>query len=529
MIRVRQIKIDIKKNTKEELKKAVARLLKIDSSTIGKLVIHKKSIDARKKEQVYFVYEVDVEVENQKSVIKKVASKDIFVSPVEEYKLPKPGSTPLKERLIIVGSGPAGLFAAYILSECGYSPLVIERGEDIENRIQTVETFWKTGVLNENSNVQFGEGGAGTFSDGKLNTLVKDKYFRMKKVFDVFVSCGAYEDILYEHKPHIGTDVLRNVIINMRKKIIQMGGEFRYNTCLTDIHMENGRVHEIEVNHKEVIKSSVVVLALGHSARDTFSMLYRHKLLMNAKPFAVGIRIEHPQDMIDEAQHGKENTKYLPRASYKLTYTTKEGRGVYSFCMCPGGYVVNASSENGKLAINGMSNHARDTKNANSAIVVSVSPKDYGLSPLDGIHFQRELEEKAYQVGQGKIPVQLLGDFLEKKASTSFGDVEPIFKGDYTCVDMSYILPSFVVESLKEAIPYFGEKIQGFDRSDAVVAAIESRTSSPLRIERNEQLESSIKGIYPCGEGAGYAGGITTSAMDGIKVAEAIIERYQTF
>lgn len=526
MIRVRQIKVKIENDSIEQLKNQISKKLKIKTSEIRDLKIQKKSIDARKKEEIYFVYEVDINVDNEVNTLRKVNSNDIFLTPDETYRFSITGTEKMKYRPIVVGSGPAGLFSAYLLAEQGYSPLVIERGECVEERIKSVEEFWKSGILNPNSNVQFGEGGAGTFSDGKLNTLVKDKEFRMKKVFEIFVKHGAPEDILYENKPHIGTDILRNVVINMRRQIIENGGEFRYNTCLTNLIIKNDKLEAIEVNHKEMISTDILILAIGHSARDTFEMLMRHNLDMQPKPFAVGIRIMHPQEMINKSQYGN-MYKYLPQASYKLTYNTTKKRGVYSFCMCPGGYVVNASSETGKLAINGMSNYARDTKNANSAIVVTVSPDDYGTSLLDGINFQRELEEKAYEVGKGKIPIQMLKDFYENKCSITLGDIEPILKGNYTLSNINDIFPTYITEAIKEALPIFGNKIKGYDRDDAIIAGVESRTSSPVRIVRDLNLSANIKGIYPCGEGAGYAGGITTSAMDGIKVAEEIAKKYK--
>lgn len=527
MIRVRQVKVKVEKNTEEEIKRQISSKLKVNISSIHKIKVQKKSLDARKKDEIYYVYEADAEVENEESILKKIKSNDIFITPEEEYKFFVTGTKEMKYRPIIVGSGPAGLFSAYLLAEHGYRPLVIERGECVEDRIKSVEEFWKTGIVNPNSNVQFGEGGAGTFSDGKLNTLVKDKEFRMKKVFEIFVKHGASEDILYENKPHIGTDILRNVVASMRNKIIENGGEFRYNTCLTNLIIKNDILEAIEINHKEKISCETLILAIGHSARDTFQMLFEHDIIMKPKPFALGIRIMHPQDMINESQYGSMH-KYLPPASYKLTYTTSKKRGVYSFCMCPGGYVVNASSEDRRLAINGMSNHDRDTKNANSAIVVTVSPDDYGTCPLDGIEFQRKLETKAYEIGKGAIPIQLLKDFNENRSSTALGKVEPIFKGNYTFSNINDIFPGYITEAIKEALPVFGTKIKGYDRDDAIVAGIESRTSSPICIKRDETFISNIKGIYPCGEGAGYAGGITTSAMDGLKVAEAIAKIYKS-
>ena len=527
MIRIRQIKIPIEKDNINHLKKKASIILKCPESDIQKLSISKKSLDARKKPNIFYIYEVDIDVKNEKHLLKKHQSnKDIFLTPEEKYVYPKIGNKKLRHRPIIVGSGPAGLFCAYLLAELGYRPIIIERGEKIEERVKSVENFWKTGVLNKNSNVQFGEGGAGTFSDGKLNTLVKDKSFRMKKVFEIFVESGADKDILYTNNPHIGTDVLRKVIINLRKKIIDFGGEFRYKTTLTNINMKENKMTSIEINHKEIIETDILVLAIGHSARDTFEMLDKKAFSLEPKPFAIGLRIQHPQELININQYGK-NSKLLPPASYKLTYQTKDGRGVYSFCMCPGGYVVNASSEERRLAINGMSYHDRNSQNANSAIVVTISPKDYGTNPLDGLTFQRELEEKAYALGNGKIPIQTIKDFHNSVESKKLGNISPIFKGDYHLTDLNQIFPSYISTSIKESLSNFDKKIPGFNDDDALLAGVESRTSSPVKIPRDENLESHIKGIYPCGEGAGYAGGITTSAMDGLKVAESIISTYQ--
>ena len=525
MIRVRQVKV--KFGEENLLKKEVSHKLHINSSQILDLVIIRKSLDARRKDNIHYVYEVDVSVPSESKVLNKVHSKDIFLAPQEDYELPEKGNEKLSNRPIIVGSGPCGLFCAYMLAKEGYQPIVIERGDRVEKRVEEVTKFWNTGVLNPNSNVQFGEGGAGTFSDGKLNTMVKDKFFRGKKVFSIFVEHGAPSDIMYLQKPHIGTDLLQNVVKNIRNSIIRMGGEFRYSACVTDLFIENGKVVGIEINGKEQISCSVLVLAVGHSARDTFDMLYRRGVEMKAKPFAVGVRVQHPQSMIQMSQYGTLDSRF-PVADYKLTYTNKKGRSVYSFCMCPGGFVVNASSEEGRLAINGMSYHARDSKNANSALVVNVTPDDFGNHPLDGISFQRKLEEKAFLYGAGKIPIQLYDDFRSGIFSTQFGDFLPVMKGNYTFGDLNDILPSFVADSICEAMPVFGKRIIGFDRGDAIFAGVESRTSSPIRIIRDEMGESNVKGLYPSGEGSGYAGGITTAAMDGIKVAEWIIKRYDS-
>ena len=522
MIRIRQIKLNIDEN-ENNLKQKISQKLKIKENDILSYKINKKSIDARK--EIMYVYEIDAEIKNENIILKKHLN-DIIKTPDETYKLPKSGNKKLNHQIIIVGSGPAGLFAGYILAKAGYKPLIIERGEDIDSRVNTVEKFWETEKLNLNSNVQFGAGGAGTFSDGKLNTLTKDKFFRNKEVLKIFVKHGAPKDILYLNKPHIGTDILRKVIKNIINEIINMGGQIKYNTCLTNIIIKDNKLTNIEINNKEIIPCENLILALGHSSRDTFEMLLKKGLNISPKPFAVGIRIQHPQFLIDFNQYGG-NHLSLPPASYKLTYQTSKKRGVYSFCMCPGGYVVNASSEKEMLAINGMSNHNRDTKNANSAIIVTISPNDFGSKPLDGIKFQRKLEKKAYQIGEGKIPTQLFKDFVENKASNELKNINPIFKGEYKLANLRNIFPEYISEALIEGIQNFNKKIKGFASDDAILSAVESRTSSPIKMERDENFTSNIKGIYPCGEGAGYAGGITTSAIDGIKVAEKLIKTYQ--
>lgn len=529
MIRLRQIKVPINKDNKTFIKKECSKILKINSNQINNLYINKKSLDARHKPNLYFVYEVDMEVDNEDKILSKNHNTNILETPNEKYKFNITGVKELENRPIIIGAGPAGLFCGYMLAKNGYRPIIIERGEPIEKRIDTVENFWNTGKLELESNVQFGEGGAGTFSDGKLVTQVKDTNYRNQEVMNIFVSCGAPEEIKYLSKPHIGTDLLRNIIINLRNKIIEMGGEIKYNTKLTNLKIENNKLKEIEVNNNNWLKTNIIVLAIGHSARDTFEMLYNNKIPMEPKPFAIGIRIQHPQKLINKNQYGLEDIPELGSASYKLTHKSKNGRGVYSFCMCPGGFVVNSSSELNRLSINGMSNHNRNTENANSAIIVTISPKDYGCLPLDGVKFQRRLEEKAYNIGRGNIPVQLFKDYKNNIESTKFGNIKPIFKGKYSLSNLNLIFPEYINEALKESISSFNNNIEGFACDDAILSAIESRTSSPVRILRNNDKESLIKGIYPCGEGAGYAGGITSSAIDGIKIAESIASIYKPF
>jgi len=528
MIRVRQVKVNVLVDNKESLYKVISKKLKVNVSDIKGYKIIKKSIDARYKPDLFYIYEVDIDLVCENEILKRNKNNiDVMITPKEEYIMPSKGNIVLNNRPVVVGSGPAGLFCGYLLALCGYRPLIIERGEMIEDRVNTVEKFWNTGKLNKESNVQFGEGGAGTFSDGKLNTLTKDKFNRCRFVFEKFVECGANDEILFSNMPHIGTDVLRDVVINLRNKIVNLGGKFLYNSCLTDINVINNKVKSIVINNNVVVDTDVLVLAIGHSARDTFEMLYNLGLQMEAKPFAMGIRIQHSQEIINTNQYGYNYYKELPQASYKLTYKSSNGRGVYSFCMCPGGYVVNASSEDNKLAINGMSYYKRDSKNANSAIVVTVTPDDFGADVLDGVKFQRELEEKAYRLRNGNIPIQLLKDYYDNKESNSFGEVEPVFKGKYNFANLNELYPEYINESLKEALVHFDNKIKGFSSGDSIIAGIESRTSSPVRIIRNEEYVSNIEGIYPCGEGAGYAGGITTSAIDGVKVAEAIINKYK--
>ena len=518
MLRIREVKIPISLDNNEYIKKKISKLLNISKEEILDYKILKKSIDARDKNNILFIYEFALNLKNENKI---KTSKNISEYMETEYVFNK--EKDLKKRPIIVGSGPAGLFCAYMLASVGCNPIIIERGEKIEDRVKTVENFFKKNILNPESNIQFGEGGAGTFSDGKLNTLTKDKLNRHKKVFEIFIENGAPEEIMYLNKPHIGTDILRKVIINIRNKIISYGGEFRYNSKVTDLIIKNGKINGVVINNKEDIYSDVVVLAIGHSARDTFYMLNQRNIRMKPKNFAIGLRIEHPREMIDKSQYG-DSYKLLNSASYKLTYHTNDDRSVYSFCMCPGGYVVNASSEENKICVNGMSNYNRDEKNSNSAIVVNVTTDDYNNELFGGVELQRKLEEKAYIEGNGNIPIQLYKDFQENVKTTELKELIPNTKGKYTLSNLNNILPDYISNSIKEAMPVFGRKIKGFDREDAILLGVETRTSSPVVIIRNKELTSSIEGLYPCGEGAGYAGGITTAAIDGIKVAEEIVK-----
>ncbi len=536
MIRISQLKLPIT-HTREQLYERAAKTLRIPAEALKSLTVVKRSVDARKKEQILFIYTLDAEVagKDEKTVIRRAKNAAVTAAVREEYHFPKPGDGTLSHPPVIVGSGPAGLFAGYMLAEAGYRPVILERGDEVSVRKLKVERFWQGGELDVRSNVQFGEGGAGTFSDGKLNTMVKDPLGRNRRVLEIFAEHGADLEILWDAKPHIGTDVLAEVVRNIREHILSLGGTVRFGTQMTELVLRGGRVSGVMTERweagqcvREEIPAEAVVLAIGHSARDTFSSLYRSGIPMQPKSFAVGLRIQHPQRMIDRSQYGDADIRILGPASYKLTHQTQTGRGVYSFCMCPGGYVVNASSEHGRLAVNGMSNHDRAGQNANSALIVTVTPEDYGDgSPLGGVEFQRRLEEAAYRAGHGRIPVQLYGDFKENRASRDWGDVAPEFKGLTGFANLRDTLPEFLSAALIEGLEGFGQKISGFDRYDSILAGVESRTSSPVRILRNERLESAVGGLFPCGEGAGYAGGITSAAMDGIKVAEEIARRWR--
>lgn len=552
MIKINQLKLPIDHSNQDLINK-IQKKLNLKSADF-KYQILKRSIDARKKPELFYSYTIAVDVKKESEVLKRAKDKSLCLYKKQLYQLPECGDVLLKNRPVIVGAGPAGLFCAYILTEAGFCPIVIERGADVKSRTQDVKKFWETGILNPTSNVQFGEGGAGTFSDGKLNTSVKDPSGRNLLVLETFVRFGADSSILYDNKPHIGTDVLSDVIVNMRNYLIEHGCEFRFLTCLNDIRIENNNISSIIVSNKNAvindekcnaknsntknsnkkstnmveINTSVCVIAPGHSARDTFSMLKENGLDMECKSFAVGFRVEHPQQMINEALYGSYKKKKLPAAPYKVTSNFPNGRGVYSFCMCPGGYVVNSSSANGQTVVNGMSYSGRNSSNSNSAIIVSVTPNDFGGDDaLAGVRFQQRLEKENYERGLGKIPQQLFGDFCNNRESLSYGDFASVTKGATSFSKLNGLLNSEMEDSFIKGMHHFGQIISNFDRYDAILSGMETRTSSPLRIKRDEEFESNIKGIYPCGEGAGYAGGITSAAIDGIKTAEAIIRKYK--
>ncbi|MDD6504924.1 MAG: NAD(P)-binding protein [Lachnospiraceae bacterium] len=525
MIKITQLKLPIS-HSLEDLERKIRKTLKLDNHSFLQYEIAKRSIDARKKPDLYYVYTVYAETKQEQQIVKRVHLNTVSCNTRKQYQKPCAGDLPMRHRPVIVGAGPAGLFCAYLLTEMGYQPLVLERGSCVDKRQEDVSRFWEMGILDTKSNVQFGEGGAGTFSDGKLNTAVKDPNERNGFVLDTFIRFGAPDAIRYEAKPHIGTDILAQVILNMRKYLEGKGCTFLFDTCLTDLIITENSISQIRCDH-QIFDCDVLVLAPGHSARDTFRLLRERRLDMSAKNFAVGFRVEHPQKMIDEAMYGSSNL-HLPAAPYKVTSNFPGKRGVYSFCMCPGGYVVNASSVEKALVVNGMSYSGRSGANANSAIIVSVGPGDFGADDcLAGMRYQQALEEKAFALGEGKIPQQLYGDFRQNIESTGFGSFSSQTKGKAAFANLRGLMGADMEESFCLGMEHFDRIIPGFAREDAILSGIESRTSSPIRIERNAKFESNIRGIYPCGEGAGYAGGIMSAAMDGLKVAEAIITAYR--
>ena len=511
----------------ETLTGKVANNLKISKDEIKDLFIKKKSIDARHKPEIFYVYSLVVSL-GDNIADKVLRNKNTSLYKEVLYNFPCDNKKNLEERPVIIGFGPAGLFCGYLLALHGFKPVIIERGSKVESRTQAVKEFWEGGKLNLNTNVQFGEGGAGTFSDGKLNTGVKDKYGRIGYMLDTFVKYGADKAITYINKPHIGTDVLTGIISSMRRDMEEMGANFYFDTLMEDFSYENGQISSISIllpdGSHEKIKTNNVVLAIGHSARNTFKLLHKKGIDMQNKPFAVGYRVQHKQKLINDDQYGFGNAeKYnLPASDYKLTYTSKDGHGVYSFCMCPGGYVVNASSFDKKLTINGMSYSGRDSDNANSAIVITVNEDDYGHQLFDGMKLQEELETKSYNLADGKLVFQRYEDYKDGVASAGYGQVKPVCKGQSVTGSVRGVFSEVFENNFIEAMEYYGGRIKGFNDGDSLICAVESRTSSPVKIIRDDGFEANIKGIYPCGEGAGYAGGITSAAVDGMKVAEQI-------
>ncbi len=528
-IRINNIILRIDED-REILIKKIAKKLKVSEEEVQNFKIIKESLDARKKNNIKYTYCVEIEHKNEEKIVNKLKDKDIKVTESSYDADIVFGNIELKNRPVVVGFGPAGIFAALLLAEKGYKPLVIERGEDVEKRTETVNKFWETGELNTESNVQFGEGGAGAFSDGKLTTRIKDT--RCDYVLKELVRAGAPEEITYIAKPHVGTDLLKGVVKNIRERIRNLGGEVLFSSKLEEIKSEDGKVKSIIVNGKE-IECENLIMAIGHSSRDTYEMLHKIGVFMQPKAFAIGVRIEHPQELINKSQYGDMyNNPRLKAAEYRLTYQSEKlNRAVYSFCMCPGGVVVAAASENERLVSNGMSYHARDLANANSALVVTVGPDDFeGDSPLRGMEFQRHYENLAFKLGGGnyKAPIQLLGDFMKDKVSEKLGTVTPSYTAGYVFKDLRKCLPEYVIEALKEGIVDFDKKIKGYGNYDSVLTGIETRTSAPIRMIRDENLQSiSIKGLFPAGEGAGFAGGIISAAVDGLKVAEKIIREYK--
>ncbi|MGN8261427.1 NAD(P)/FAD-dependent oxidoreductase [Pseudomonas sp. SMSB3] len=528
MLRITELKLPLD-HPDEALREAIVQRLGIDDAQLLSFNLFKRSYDARKKNsELLFIYTIDLHASNEAELLRKFADdRNIGVAPDVTYKYVGQAPADLQERPIVVGLGPCGIFAGLLLAQMGFKPIILERGKEVRQRTKDTWGLWRKSVLNPESNVQFGEGGAGTFSDGKLYSQIKDPNHHGRKVLEEFVKAGAPDEILYINKPHIGTFRLTGMVEQMRQDMIALGAEVRFEAKVTDLLSDNGQLTGVVLESGEQLHSRHVVLALGHSARDTFRMLHARGVYMEAKPFSVGFRIEHPQSLIDKARLGKyAGHPKLGAADYKLVYHAKNGRSVYSFCMCPGGTVVAATSEPGRVVTNGMSQYSRNERNANSGIVVGIDPeRDYPGGPLAGIELQERLEAHAYVMGGSnyQAPAQLVGDFVAGRPTTALGSVEPSYKPGVTLGDLAPALPDFAIEAIREALPAFDRQIKGYNLHDAVLTGIETRTSSPLRITRGADLQSlNMKGLFPAGEGAGYAGGILSAGVDGIRIAEAV-------
>ena len=529
MIRITELRLPVN-HAPEELEAAILKRLSISSKDLVAFTVFKRSHDARKNSALSFIYTIDLSIKDEEKILKRWDhDPHVRPSPDTSYHYVAKAPQDLKKRPVVIGFGPCGIFAALILAQMGFKPIVLERGKQVRERTQDTWGLWRKKILNPESNVQFGEGGAGTFSDGKLYSQIKDPKFYGRKVIEEFIKAGAPEEIAYVAKPHIGTFRLVGMVEKIRQEIIDLGGEIRFQQKVTSFDIQDGQLKALHLESGEVIEADHVVLALGHSARDTFKALHQAGVYIEPKPFSVGFRIEHPQSLIDKARLGPHaGNPLIGAADYKLVHHAKNGRAVYSFCMCPGGTVVAATSEENRVVTNGMSQYSRNERNANAGIVVNVDPSDYGASaenPLAGIDFQRALESKAFDLG-GKsyeAPGQLVGDFIAGRPSTEFGRVIPSYKPGVHLTDLADALPGFAIDAMREALPAFEKQIKGFSMSDAVLTGVETRTSSPIRITRGTNYQSlNVRGLYPAGEGAGYAGGILSAGVDGIKVAEAL-------